>query len=104
MGCITTHTTRIGGIRTETGRATEPLSLHASRIGGIQVEARRATPVLGLQASRQGGTLRIAASLVCTVNHAMGYVRIEPQYIWLTGSNLYSAIVNVESNVSWKAE
>ena len=104
MGCITTHTTRIGGIRTATERATAPLSLRTSRIGGIQVEARRATPALGLQASRKGGTLRIAASLVCTVNHAMGYVRIEPQYVWLTESNLYSAIVSVESNVSWKAE
>ena len=104
MGCFTTHTTRLGGIRTATARATEPLSIYTSRIGGIQVEARRATPVFGLQASRQGGTLRISASLVCTVNHAKGYVRVEPQYIWLTESNLYSAIVGVESNVSWKAE
>ena len=83
MGCITTHTTRIGGIRTETRRLE----------GGLN-------PVV----SREGGTLRILASLICTVNNRKGYVRIEPEYIWLTESNLYSAIVNVESNVSWKAE
>ena len=83
MGCITTHTTRIGGIRTET-----------HRLGG------RLHPVI----HREGGTLRISASLICTVNNRKGYVRVEPQYIWLTESNLYSAIVNVESNVSWKAE
>lgn len=103
MGCITTHTTRIGGIRTETERATALLSLRTSRIGGIQVEARRATPVLGLQASRKGGTLRISASLVCTVNHAKGYVRVEPQYIWLTESNHFHAIVEVQSNTAWEA-
>ena len=83
MGCITTHTTRIGGIRTETRRLE----------GGLN-------PVI----HREGGTLRITASLVCTVNNRKGYVRVEPEYIWLTESNLYSAIVNVESNVSWKAE
>ena len=103
MGCITTHTTRLGGIRTATARATEPLSIHASRIGGIQVEARRATPVLGLQASREGGTLRISASLVCTVNHAKGYVRVEPQYVWLTESNHFRALVEVQSNTAWEA-
>ena len=103
MGCITTHTTRIGGIRTATERATAPLSLRTSRIGGIQVEARRTTPVLGLQASRKGGTLRISASLVCTVNHAKGYVRVEPQYIWLTESNHFHAIVEVQSNTAWEA-
>lgn len=83
MGCIATHTTRIGGFRTETGR-----------LGGN----------LSTRFQREGGTLLVSVSLVCSVNNANGYVRVEPEYIWLTESNLFSAIVNVESNTGWKAE
>ena len=53
--------------------------------------------------AREGGDLRVGCSLICTVNHAARYVRVEPAYLWLEESNHYQDIVTVESNTGWKA-
>ena len=83
MGCIATHTTRQGGdLRTE-----------ATRQGGA----------LGISVAREGGALGIRVSLVCTVNLQKPFLRVEPEYVWLTESNLWQAVVGVETNRAWKA-
>ena len=84
MGCIATHTTRQGrDLRTE-----------ATRQGGA----------LGVSVARLGGALGIRVSLVCSVNLQEPYIRVEPEYIWLTESNHWKAIVQVESNRAWTVE
>lgn len=70
------------------------ISVHTSRIGGnLSVDTRRI-----------GGTCHVTTSLVCSINVAKNYVRVEPKYIWLTESNQFRDIVNVYSDVQWKAE
>ena len=70
------------------------ISVHTSRIGGnLSVDTRRI-----------GGTCHVTTSLVCSINVAKNYVRVEPKYIWLTESNQFRDIVNVYSDVKWKAE
>ena len=70
------------------------ISVHTSRIGGnLSVDTRRI-----------GGTCHVTTSLVCSINVAKNYVRVEPQYLWLTESNQFRDIVNVYSDVQWKAE
>lgn len=84
MGCITTHTTRQGGdLRTE-----------ATRQGGA----------LGVSVAREGGALGIRVSLVCSVNLQEPYIRVSPDYVWLTESNLWTAVMQVESNRPWRVE
>ena len=84
MGCIATHTTRQGGdLRTE-----------ATRQGGA----------LGISVAREGGALGIRVSLVCTVNLQKSYLRVEPEYVWLTESNLWTAVMQVEANLQWQVE
>lgn len=84
MGCIATHTTRQGGnLRTE-----------ATRQGGT----------LGVSTARQGGTLNISVSLVCSVNLQEPYIRVSPEYVWLTESNLWTAVMQVEANRPWHVE
>ena len=71
------------------------------RLDAVSAELARIERVCGRaeRVERVDGTV----SRVCHAG-TLFYLRVEPQYIWLTESNLYSAIVNVESNVSWKAE
>lgn len=70
------------------------ISVHTSRIGGnLSVDTRRI-----------GGTCHVTTSLVCSINVAKNYVRVEPKYLWLTESNQFRDIVNVYSDVEWKAE
>lgn len=84
MGCITTHTTRQGGdLRTE-----------ATRQGGT----------LGVSVAREGGSLDIRLSLVCSVNLQEPYIRVSPDFVWLTESNLWQAVMQVESNRPWHVE
>lgn len=54
--------------------------------------------------TRIGNDCKVTTSLVCSVNLAKNYVRVEPKYIWLTESNQFRDIVNVYSDVEWKAE
>lgn len=106
MGCITTHTERIGGAaQVEARRATPLLALRMDRLGGtVRTQTARATGLLHPAVSRRGGALLVRASLVCTIDLVKKFVRIEPEYIWLTESNHFHAIVEVQSNTSWKAE
>lgn len=83
MGCIATQARRLGGT--------------------LEAEARRIGGNLGISTARKGGDLCVRASLICTVNLEKPYVRVEPEYIWLTESNLFTAIVGVESNRQWEA-
>ena len=54
--------------------------------------------------TRKGGDCNVTTSLVCSVNIAKNYVRVEPKYLWLTESNQFRDIVNVYSDLEWKAE
>lgn len=84
MGCISVHTSRIGG----------NLFVDTARIGGG----------LSIGTTRIGGTCHVTTSLICSINVANGYVRVEPKFIWLTESNNYTEIVEVFSNTDWKAK
>ena len=84
MGCRATHTTRQGGdLRTE-----------ATRQGGA----------LGVSVAREGGALGIRVSLVCSVNLQEPYIRVSPDFVWLTESNLWTAVMQVEANRPWHVE
>lgn len=106
MGCIQTYTDRIGGLAAvSTRRVTPVLALRMDRLGGtVRTQTARATRLLYPAVSRHGGALSIRASLVCTIDLVKKFVRIEPEYLWLTESNHFHAIVDVQSNTSWKAE
>ena len=84
MGCIQTHTERRGGT----------LVVQSGRIGGG----------LSVGTSRQGGNLHVRTSLICTLNLEEPYLRVEPEYIWLTESNNWQALVKVESNRAWRID
>lgn len=89
MGCVSASAARIGG-----------LSARAARVGGAP--APGCLPLGGARpsASRSGGVLRVNAGLVCTAGHA-AYLNLEPEYLWLSGSNNFSGDVLVWSNVTW---
>ena len=72
-------------------------------MGCIATKTRREGGDLRTETGRQGGTLNISVSLVCTVNLQKPYLRVEPEYVWLTESNLWEAIVGVETNRAWVA-
>ncbi len=86
MGCITTHTTRIGGIWTttclvQTGDVAKD---------GIRTSSRRI-----------GGSLSFTVSLVCTVGKP--YLRVTPtEMVWVTEE--MPASYRVESNTNWKIQ
>ena len=84
MGCIATHTTRQGG--------------------DLQTEATRQGGALGISVAREGGALGIRVSLVCSVNLQEPYIRVSPDYVWLTESNLWTAVMQVEANRPWHVE
>lgn len=73
-------------------------------MGCIATKTERQGGDLRTAAAREGGELNISVSLVCTVNLQAPYLRVEPEYVWLTESNLWEAIVSVETNRAWKAE
>lgn len=106
MGCITTHTERIGGAAAVSARRATPVLVPGwVRLGGTaRIAATRGTGLLQPAVSRRGGALQVRASLVCTIDLVKKFVRIEPEYIWLTESNHFQTIVAVQSNTSWKAE
>lgn len=70
------------------------ISTHTTRQGGD----------LRTEATRQGGTLDISVSLVCSVNLQEPYIRVSPDFVWLTESNLWTAVMQVESNRPWRVE
>lgn len=104
MGCVRTITRRIGGFETYTRRLSGDLIPRFGRVGEFKTRTSRAITSSIPYFVRVGGSLRIRCSLICTINHAKGYVRIEPEYLWLTESNRYQGLVNVQSNTGWKAE
>lgn len=57
-----------------------------------------------VRTTRQGGDCKVTTSLVCSVNMAKNYVRVEPRYLWLTDSNQFRDIVNVYSDGEWNAK
>lgn len=74
------------------------------RLGGtVRTQTARATGLLHPAVSRRGGALSVRASLVCTIDLVKKFVRVEPQYVWLTESNHFRALVEVQSNTAWEA-
>ena len=73
-------------------------------MGCIATHTTRQGGDLQTEATRQGGTLGIRVSLVCSVNLQEPYIRVEPEYVWLTESNLWQAVMQVESNRAWRVE
>lgn len=70
------------------------ITVHTTRNGGDCI----------LNTSRIGGNCNVTTSLVCSINMLKNYVRVEPKYLWLTESNQFRDIVNVYSDLEWKAE
>lgn len=73
-------------------------------MGCIQVNIKRIGGDSILHMTRSTKTSVVKTSLVCSINMLKNYVRVEPKYIWLTESNQFRDIVNVYSDVQWKAE
>ena len=73
-------------------------------MGCIQTYTTRQGGDLRTEATRQGGALDISVSLVCSVNLQEPYIRVSPDFVWLTESNLWTAVMQVESNRPWRVE
>lgn len=71
-------------------------------MGCIQTYTTRQGGDLRTEATRQGGALGV--SLVCSVNLQEPYIRVSPDFVWLTESNLWTAVMQVESNRPWRVE
>lgn len=84
MGCIIVNTTRNNG-----DCIVNTYNVHCNSV----INTTRATK-----------TSVVKTSLVCSINMLKNYVRVEPKYIWLIESNQFRDIVNVYSDVEWKAE
>lgn len=73
-------------------------------MGCIQVNIKRIGGDSIIHTTRATKTSAVKTSLVCSINMLKNYVRVEPKYLWLTESNQFRDIVNVYSDVEWKAE
>lgn len=90
-GCLQISSKGLGGC----------LDVSVGRIGdGINAIAERIGEGIGFSVMRIGGGLSVACSIVCNVNTS-NYVRVEPQYLWLTPANDFTDDVDVISNVVW---
>lgn len=81
MGCISAKITRIGG--------------------DLIISVKRQKGDIKCATTRIGGTIKISTSLICAIDPTKKYIRVTPQFIWLTESNNYTEIVNVLSNTDW---
>lgn len=45
--------------------------------------------------------INVNTTLICSLNIQKQYIRIEPEYLWLTEDNNFSDIVNVFSDIQW---
>lgn len=73
-------------------------------MGCIQVNIKRIGGDSIIHTTRATKNSFVKTSLVCSINMLKNYIRVEPKYIWLTESNQFRDIVNVYSDVEWKAE
>ena len=73
-------------------------------MGCIQVNIKRIGGDSIIHTTRATKTSVVKTSLVCSINMLKNYVRVEPKYLWLTESNQFRDIVNVYSDLEWKAE
>lgn len=81
------------------------LLVTASRIGeGINVIAERIGNGIRPYATRIGEGLKVTCGLVCTVNESIKILEVQPDVIWLTPENGWSADINIFSNVEWLIE
>lgn len=81
------------------------LLVTASRIGeGINAIAERIGNGIIPYATRIGEGLKVTCGLVCTVNESIKILEVQPDVIWLTPENGWSADINIISNVEWFIE
>lgn len=104
-GCLLVTASRIGGgLSISADAINKRLLMSANRIGeGLDVSASR---IGGVSASayRIGEGLKITCGLVCTVNESIKILEVQPDIIFLTPENGWSADINIISNVEWIIE
>lgn len=101
-GCLLVTASRIGeGLKICADAINEGLLMSAHRIGdGLDVLANRIGEV-SASAYRIGDGLKVTCGLVCTVNESIKILEVQPEVIFLTPENGWSADVNIISNVEW---
>lgn len=102
MGCITARGWRVGeSLRAGGHKVGESLMASAERYGeGLAVFGSRLGAGLMAMAQRLGEGLRVSASVVCDAGYPT--ITIEPDYIWLTPSNAFTADVEVITMTEWE--
>lgn len=93
---------RIGeGIRTVASRIGEELGIAAFRVGGDLAVSVTQLHAMTASATRIGHGLEVSCGLVCTVNETKRFLEVQPEIIFLTPANGWSADVQIISNVEW---
>lgn len=94
MGCLELSVNRIG----------QGLNVLASRIGkGLNVVANRIGEDIIVSVWNTKPSLVISCGIVCSVEQSEYYLRVSPDYVWLT-PDMLSGEFEIYSNVDWEID
>lgn len=80
------------------------LSVSAYRLGDkMNISASKTNDDIKIFIKPIGKKVVVVCSLVCTINRT-SYLKVNPDYVWLTPDILSSGEFNIYSNVAWKID
>lgn len=100
--CLSVSVYRIGrGIEISSSNSCKEIDIIARRLGDIlNVSSSVVGSNVEVTAKPIGHTLVVTCSLICTINKTP-YLKVNPDYVWLTPDMLSSGEFDIISNLNW---
>lgn len=100
--CLSVSAYRIGrGIEVSSFNSCKEIDIIARKLGDIlNVSSSVVGSNVEVTAKPIGHTLVVTCSLICTINKTP-YLKVNPDYVWLTPDMLSSGEFDIISNLNW---